>query len=224
MEPTLLLVVALVFAISMEGTLGSIECKNLNEDSCAYAVSSTGRRCVLEKLMIGGGYTCGASEIVADKLINDWIETEDCISACGVDRKALGISSDSLLDSRFSGKLCSVECYRGCPNIVDLYFNLAAGEGVFLPKLCEALGSNGITGERKLIFGKLLKGAPIPWSQPYVGSGTNGPLAAIHRQEVSLKKATVPRSGPGKWHNKKAAAPRSGPPKGTKRPPPPPTR
>ncbi|KAL6533167.1 hypothetical protein OROMI_027279 [Orobanche minor] len=163
MAPTLLLVVALAFAISVQGTLGSIECKNLNEDSCAYAVSSTGRRCVLEKRMIGGGYTCGASEIVADKLINDWIETEDCISACGVDRKALGISSDSLLESRFAGKLCSVECYRGCPNIVDLYFNLAAGEGntqyimvhafvamefsnlmsVFLPKFCEALGSNG---------------------------------------------------------------------------------
>ncbi|KAL6545203.1 hypothetical protein OROHE_009868 [Orobanche hederae] len=143
MAPTLLLVVALAFAISVQVTLGSIECKNLNEDSCAYAVSSTGRRCVLEKHMIRGGYTCGASEIVADKLINDWIETEDCINACGVDRKALGISSDSLLESRFAGKFCSVECYRGCPNIVDLYFNLAAGEGVFLPKFCEALRSNG---------------------------------------------------------------------------------
>ncbi|KAL6541577.1 hypothetical protein OROGR_011063 [Orobanche gracilis] len=141
MAPTLL-VIALAVAISVQGTLGIIDCENLNEDSCAYAVSSTGKRCVLENRPIRGGYTCGTSEIVADKL-NDWIETEDCISACGVDRKALGISSDSLLDSRFAGKLCSAECYRRCPNIVDLYFNLAAGEGVFLPKFCEALGSNG---------------------------------------------------------------------------------
>ncbi|KAL6545200.1 hypothetical protein OROHE_009865 [Orobanche hederae] len=264
MAPTLLsllLVFALAFAISVQGTLGSIECENLNEDSCAYAVSSTGRR------IAGPG---GASEIVADKL-SDWIEMEDCISTCGVDRKALGISLDSLLDNRFTGKLCSVECYRGCPNIVDLYFNLAAGEGVFLPKFCEALGSNGlremakiqssglvndkalsplsdhfevaadigsneaalisargITGERKLIFGQLLKGAPIPSSQPYVGSGTNGPLAATHQQEASIrrllpKKIIVPPSHPSRRQNKIANSPRPGPlQKAQKEPPPPP--
>ncbi|KAL0317790.1 UNVERIFIED_CONTAM: hypothetical protein Sangu_2193300 [Sesamum angustifolium] len=75
-----------------------------------------------------------------DKLKN-WIETDACIDACGLDRSALGISSDSLLESRFVSKLCSQQCYHGCPNVVDLYFNLAAGEGAYLPKLCVAQGA-----------------------------------------------------------------------------------
>lgn len=87
------------------------------------------------------GYTCRASDIEAEKL-KDWIESDHCINACGVDRKALGISSDSLMESRFTQKLCSSPCHHNCPNIVDLYFNLAAGEGVFLPKLCEAQKEN----------------------------------------------------------------------------------
>lgn len=86
-------------------------------------------------------YTCKTSEIEADKL-KDHIETNQCIKACGLDRKSLGISSDSLLESHFTNRLCSSQCYQSCPNIVDLYFNLAAGEGVFLPKLCEAQGVN----------------------------------------------------------------------------------
>ncbi|KAL6532671.1 hypothetical protein OROHE_014093 [Orobanche hederae] len=71
----------------------------------------------------------------------------------------------------------------------------------------------GITAEQKLIFGQLLKGAPInPSSQPYVGSGTNVPLAHTHQQEVSLrrllpKKAPVPRSGPSKRHNSQPPTP-----------------
>lgn len=73
-------------------------------------------------------YTCRTSEIEADKL-KDHIETEQCIKACGLDRKSLGISSDSLLESTFTQKLCSPHCYQCCPNVVDLYFNLAAGEG-----------------------------------------------------------------------------------------------
>ncbi|MDO8030373.1 hypothetical protein OC709_02580 ['Planchonia careya' phytoplasma] len=76
----------------------------------------------------GEAYTCRASEIDADQL-KDWVETDHCVEACGLDRTALGISSDSLLESRFTQKLCSPQCYHGCPNIVDLYFNLAAGEG-----------------------------------------------------------------------------------------------
>lgn len=110
---------------------GNIACEELKEDSCAYAVSSSGKRCVLEKHVRRSGeekYTCRASDIEADKL-KDWIETDKCIKACGVDRHALGISSDSLLEPQFTHKLCSSACYRSCPNIVDLYFNLAAGEG-----------------------------------------------------------------------------------------------
>ncbi|KAK6778382.1 hypothetical protein RDI58_025100 [Solanum bulbocastanum] len=57
--------------------------------------------------------------------------------ACGVDRNSVGISSDALLEAQFAAKLCSPACYKNCDNIVDLYFHLAAGEGVFLPELCK---------------------------------------------------------------------------------------
>nr|GLL20794.1 uncharacterized protein LOC109186293 [Ipomoea trifida] len=136
------------FALSLcfHGVAGSIACENLNKESCGFAISSSGKRCVLEKHVRRGGeeaYTCRTSEIEADKkLLKDWIETEECIQACGVDRNSLGISSDALLESQFTQKLCSTPCYHRCPNIIDLYFNLAAGEGVYLPKLCEEVGSN----------------------------------------------------------------------------------
>ncbi|KAF5480413.1 hypothetical protein F2P56_001166 [Juglans regia] len=130
---------ALSLALFVQGTLGGITCENLEQDTCAFAVSSSGKRCVLEKHVKRNGeeaYTCRTSEIEADKM-KELIETDQCIKACGLDRKTLGISSDSLLESRFTQKLCSPQCYESCPNVVDLYFNLAAGEGVFLPKLCE---------------------------------------------------------------------------------------
>ncbi|XP_047332940.1 uncharacterized protein LOC124936482 [Impatiens glandulifera] len=124
---------------------GGIECENLNKDSCAFAVSSSGKRCVLERVVrrksVEENYLCRASEIEADHL-KDWVETDNCIQACGISRTTLGISSDSLLEFDFMHKLCSPSCYDNCPNIVDLYFSLAAGEGVFLPKLCETHGSN----------------------------------------------------------------------------------
>ncbi|XP_068331089.1 uncharacterized protein [Pyrus communis] len=137
-------VLALSLAVCVQATLGGITCENLDHDACAFAVSSSGKRCVLEKHVRRSGeeaYTCRTSEIEADKL-KDWIESETCIKSCGLDRKSYGISSDSLLESRFTQKLCSPQCYGSCPNIVDLYFNLAAGEGVFLPTLCAAQGSN----------------------------------------------------------------------------------
>ncbi|XP_042509756.1 uncharacterized protein LOC122085404 isoform X2 [Macadamia integrifolia] len=132
------------FALSVQVTLGGITCEQLQKDKCAFAISSDGKRCVLEKIVRRSGaevYTCRTSEIEADHL-KDWLETDQCIEACGLDRDSLGISSDSLLESRFTQKLCSPRCYDNCPNIVDLYFNLAAGEGVFLPQLCEAQGAN----------------------------------------------------------------------------------
>ena len=124
---------------------GGIECEHLRQDTCSFAVSSAGKRCVLEKHVKRSGeeaYTCRTSEIEADK-IKDHIEIDHCVKACNLDRKSLGISSDALLESRFTQKLCSPQCYDSCPNVVDLYFNLAAGEGVFLPKLCEVEGANG---------------------------------------------------------------------------------
>ncbi|XP_052208689.1 uncharacterized protein LOC127812305 [Diospyros lotus] len=134
-------ILALALALCVHPTFGEgTECENLNKNSCSFAVSSSGKRCVLEKTVRRTGeegYICRSSEIEADK-IKDWIETDHCVESCGLDRTALGISSDSLLESQFAQKLCSSQCYNGCPNVVNLYFNLAAGEGVFLPKFCEA--------------------------------------------------------------------------------------
>ncbi|XP_041007952.1 uncharacterized protein LOC121252412 [Juglans microcarpa x Juglans regia] len=134
-----LAILALALCFFVQITLGGITCEHLDRDTCAFAVSSSGKRCVLEKLVRRSGeeaYACRTSEIEADKL-KGWIEIDQCIKACGLDRKTLGISSDFLLESRFTEKLCSPLCYDGCPNVVDLYFNLAAGEGVFLPRFCE---------------------------------------------------------------------------------------
>ncbi|KAJ0966680.1 hypothetical protein J5N97_023597 [Dioscorea zingiberensis] len=119
----------------------NIECENMEVSKCAFAVSSTGFRCVLEKTLALRGrlevQTCRTSTITADNF-NGTVESDECIISCGLDRTSFGISSDSLLEPHFTDKLCSDECYHGCPNIIDLYFNLAAGEGVFLPKMCEA--------------------------------------------------------------------------------------
>ncbi|GER32627.1 PAR1 protein [Striga asiatica] len=131
MASTTILIIVLSLAISTQSILSmDILCEDLDEKSCAFSVSSFEKRCVLEsRLRMSGttAYTCGTSEIVADKIRN-LVETDEYIRSCGVDRQALGISSDSLLDRRFTQSLCSRACYNNCPNIVDLYFNLAAGE------------------------------------------------------------------------------------------------
>jgi len=80
-------------------------------------------------------YLCARSR-VADNLAN-WIESDECISSCGVDRNTVGISSDSLMEPHFTAKLCSPACNLNCPNIVDLYNNLALAEGVVLADICK---------------------------------------------------------------------------------------
>ncbi|KAI9162536.1 hypothetical protein LWI28_028309 [Acer negundo] len=157
-------VLALAMALFVQGSLGeSIACEKLDKDACAFAVSSAGKRCVLEKHVKRSGqeaYSCGTSEIEAE-ILKNLIETDQCIKACGLDRKSLGISSDSLLDTTFIQKLCSPQCYDSCPNIVDLFFNLAAGEGVFLPKLCEAQGSNARRGMSEIRSSGIAAPGPI---------------------------------------------------------------
>ncbi|KAJ6410825.1 hypothetical protein OIU84_007559 [Salix udensis] len=103
----ILSVLALALSICVQGTLGEITCEHLDQDTCAYAISSSGRPALRARKT-----------------------------------KSLGISSDSLLESRFAQQLCSPQCYDSCPNVVDLYFNLAAAEGVFLPVLCAAQEGN----------------------------------------------------------------------------------
>ncbi|XP_077216203.1 uncharacterized protein LOC143850826 [Tasmannia lanceolata] len=137
---------ALFIALSLllQASLGEIICENLPQDLCAFSISSSGKRCLLEKSAQKDGateYQCRTSEVVVERMA-EWMETDECVRACGVDRNSVGISSDSLMEPQFTTKLCSTDCYQNCPNIIDLYFNLAAGEGVFLPDLCEVQRSN----------------------------------------------------------------------------------
>lgn len=158
-----LLIASLAISLAVQGTLGGIECENLSKETCSFAVSSSSKRCVLEKHVKRTGEeacTCKTSEIEADKL-KDHIESDQCIKACDLDRKSLGISSDSLLESSFTKKLCSPQCYKSCPNVVDLYFNLAAGEGVFLPKLCEVQGGNARRGMAELKSSGIVAPGPV---------------------------------------------------------------
>ncbi|KAJ8570871.1 hypothetical protein K7X08_037843 [Anisodus acutangulus] len=160
-------------ALFLQGALGDFVCEELPTNVCAFAIATSGKRCLLENSAANNGkveYQCKTSEVVVEKM-KDHIETDECVEACGVDRNSVGISSDSLLESQFTAKLCSPACYKQCANIVDLYFNLAAGEGVHLPDLCEKhkngphramieLSSNGAAVEDEF--------APAPYSPvPY---------------------------------------------------------
>ncbi|KAI4380046.1 hypothetical protein MLD38_006275 [Melastoma candidum] len=132
------LVVFIAMAFLTEFASGYMTCEQLPLDRCSYAIASSGRRCVLEKYMSVDGsmqMECKTSPVTVG-FMEEWIETEDCIKACGLDRKSLGISSDNLLGHGFIKTLCSRDCYQNCPNIADLYSNLALAEGGFLPDIC----------------------------------------------------------------------------------------
>lgn len=126
------MIVFLVFSILLHGALGEIICNELPNDMCSFSVSSSGKRCLLETYSTMDDDTmkfeCKSSEVVVENLAN-WIESDECISSCGVDRRSVGISSDSLMELHFTAKLCSSACNQNCPNIVDLYNNLALAEG-----------------------------------------------------------------------------------------------
>ncbi|KAL8517394.1 hypothetical protein ACS0TY_015578 [Phlomoides rotata] len=130
----------ILFASSLfvQGILAELICENLPTNLCAFAIASSGKRCVLENFKNKNGrleYTCKTSEVVVERL-SGYIETDQCVSSCGVDRGFVGISSDDFFTADFTSRLCSAACYQNCPNIVDLYFNLAAGEGnIFMHKL-----------------------------------------------------------------------------------------
>ncbi|XP_030532984.1 uncharacterized protein LOC115742686 [Rhodamnia argentea] len=173
----LAVILALTLAAGVAGTLGGIVCENLDRDSCAFAVSSSGKRCVLEKQVKRSGeetYTCRRSGIEAGGL-RDYIETDQCIKSCGVDRRTLGISSDALLEPRFAYQLCSSKCYGSCPNIVDLYFNLAAGEGVFLPQLCEAEREDTRRGMAEVRSSGMVAPGPIIYPVKFMAAPAMSP-------------------------------------------------
>ncbi|KAG5582424.1 hypothetical protein H5410_053051 [Solanum commersonii] len=104
---------------------GDFVCEDLPTNVCAFAISTSGKRCLLENSAGRNGkveYQCKTSNVVVTKM-KEHIETDEC-----VDRNSVGISSDALLEPQFAAKLCSPACYKNCDSIVDLYFHLAAGE------------------------------------------------------------------------------------------------
>ncbi|XP_015086198.1 uncharacterized protein LOC107029319 [Solanum pennellii] len=132
----------LFFALSLflQGALGELLCEELPVEMCALSIASDGKRCVLESRPSEEGnieVECQTSEAFAsNKMLQEYIETDECVGACGVDRQSLGLSSDALVDSKFVAKLCSHHCYNNCPNIIDLYSSVASAEGLSLPKMC----------------------------------------------------------------------------------------
>ncbi|KAK6152496.1 hypothetical protein DH2020_015131 [Rehmannia glutinosa] len=161
----------------LKATLAEVTCEKLPESLCSFAIASSGKRCVLENSKNENGdvnYTCKTSEVVVERFAG-YIETDNCVAACGVDRRSVGISSDALVSPDFAKSLCSPACYQNCPNIVDLYLNLAAGEGLFLPDLCRKLKSS----PKHVMFGLLSSSggaaaamvddffAPTPAPSPY---------------------------------------------------------
>eukprot|EP00250_Pteridium_aquilinum_P005349 c15457_g1_i3 orf=95-613(-) len=130
---------AILFASLASGISGKMLCEDLPVDFCAFSVSTTGSRCVLEKRILTNGnveYECQTSQVVAD-MFAEWMETDECIQSCGLDRMSVGISSDALVERGFAKALCSHDCQSNCPNVIDLFTNVAAGEGVALKQVCE---------------------------------------------------------------------------------------
>ncbi|PWA90191.1 PAR1 [Artemisia annua] len=120
----------ILLSFLLQGALGELVCEELSTGLCTFSIGSSGKRCLLENYVDDNGnmeYQCRTSEIVV-KSMNGFIESDECMNACGVHRKSVGISSDSLLEPHFIAKLCSRLCYNNCPNIVDLYQNIAIGE------------------------------------------------------------------------------------------------
>ncbi|KAG8663001.1 hypothetical protein MANES_01G166300v8 [Manihot esculenta] len=126
------LIIFLAMSLLLHGALGELVCEQLPVELCSYSIASSGKRCLLENFATKDGkvkYQCKTSEVVVD-VMQEWIESDECVSSCGLDRNTVGISSDGLLQPQFLAKLCSDDCYQGCPNIVDLYLNLALAEGI----------------------------------------------------------------------------------------------
>ncbi|XP_052187588.1 uncharacterized protein LOC127798221 [Diospyros lotus] len=170
------LILFLAFSIFLQGALGDIVCEELPAGICSFSISTSGKRCSLETYnSIEASvveYQCKTSAVAAKSMPPEWIENDECVNACGVDRFSVGISSDSLLEPGFVAKLCAPACYQNCPNIVDLYFNLALAEGVFLPSLCKAQETNP-----RRAMGQLLSSGAA--SGPLSAAAASGPVSAM---------------------------------------------
>ncbi|GER55847.1 NtEIG-E80 protein [Striga asiatica] len=177
------LILILACFLFLRGAMGELICESLPANLCSFAVASSGKRCALENRVREEGtvdYTCTTSEVVVVSM-SGYVETDACVAACGVDRQVVGISSDAFLSDGFTARLCSPECYQSCPNIVDLYFNLAAGEGVYLPALCEKQKSNPRRAMSELFISSGGVFAAAPAGQPnYAVEDALAPAPAVH--------------------------------------------
>ncbi|MCO5605111.1 hypothetical protein L7F22_059291 [Adiantum nelumboides] len=153
----------------------AFECEELAVEECAFAVSSSGARCVLEtNVMKEGGVEleCQTSEVaVASERWRGRKESAECVEWCGVDRKWVGLSSDFLGERGWHKRICAPSCFLNCPNIVDLFTKLADGEGVGLTALCEA--------ERRLSRKLIQSSQEELQTTTYVPTTTSSPTPAV---------------------------------------------
>ncbi|KAL3536468.1 hypothetical protein ACH5RR_004929 [Cinchona calisaya] len=105
-------------------------------------------------------YQCRTSEVVVGMAEN--IETDECLSACGVDRNAVGISSDAFFESLFAAKFSvplvtrtaltlltftSIWLLEKIDEVLNRWIDSMKphslmSRGVYLPALCEKQRSN----------------------------------------------------------------------------------
>ncbi|KAL3530831.1 hypothetical protein ACH5RR_010153 [Cinchona calisaya] len=162
------LLLFLAFSLLLQGAFGELVCEELPVGMCSFAISSTGKRCLLETYASNVGPTkfqCKTSEVMVNNNMREYIETDHCINACGLDRKAVGISSDILLDPRFAAKICSPDCSNRCPNILDLHQDLALVEGMLLSELCRALRNSPRRAMSQLVSSSA--SGPVVSSEPW---------------------------------------------------------
>lgn len=98
---------------------------------CALLISSQGKQCLLEKSNVTGDFYCRTSDMDANEFTNHE-ETDECIAACGVDRKTIDISPEALKELTLVSKLCSPSCYDFCPNIVAFHFDHILNSGTII--------------------------------------------------------------------------------------------
>ncbi|TVU19632.1 hypothetical protein EJB05_35793, partial [Eragrostis curvula] len=144
-------------------------CEELPAEVCAFAVSSGGARCVLERTPEGTPRCqTSAVRVRAHAQLSGWLESDVCVRACGADRAVLGLPVVGDAAAEDVRALCSAACRDGCPNVFDLYATLAAGEGassyghrVSLPAFCEAQKNAAVAGNRRMMAGMSPLGAPV---------------------------------------------------------------
>ena len=73
------------------------------------------------------------STVTAAPDVAEWVESEHCVRWCGLDRMSVGMSSDALAEQGSARTICSPSCRNNCPNLIDLFSNIASGEGKTWP-------------------------------------------------------------------------------------------